>query len=74
MNFGVAQVPSPERLITDLRYATAICRIHYMRVSKPLPDANDVDAIWDYYKQFYNTAGGKSVKTNAISAYKKFIS
>ena len=73
MNFGVTQIPQPERMITDLRYATAICRIHYLRVKGALPDCKDVDAIWDYYKIHYNTVQGKASKSNAIKAYERFI-
>lgn len=72
INFGVTLIPSPDRLATDLRYATAICRLHYLRVKEALPKENDVDAIYEYYKKYYNTPLGKSTKAKSIAAYKKF--
>ena len=41
------------------RYACAMARAHYARVSKPLPKAGDVDAMAQYWKRYYNTKGGK---------------
>ena len=72
-NFAAHGVPDEQRLIYDLRYATALCRIHYMRNSAPLPSHTDVDAIWDYYKTHYNTSMGAATKDSAIIKYHTFI-
>ena len=61
--FNAHSVPPEERLIYDLRYATVMARIHYERVSAPLPVANDIDAIYEYYKLHYNTSEGLLRKT-----------
>lgn len=71
-NFGVNYMPDEQRLIYDLRFATAMTRIFYNRVPEALPPANDVNAIWDYYKKYYNTANGAAQKNEAISNYHKF--
>ena len=72
LNFGVNIIPDANKLITDLRYATAICRLHYARIKTALPTEVDVEAIWEYYKKYYNTEKGKASKTKSMDAYKKF--
>ena len=59
-NFDVNMMPSESRLIYDLRFSTAMCRIFYARIKETLPESTDVDAIWDYYKKYYNTPKGRS--------------
>lgn len=72
-NFDAGFQPSPDRLIYDLRFATAMARIHYARVKEPLPPSNDVDAIYDYYKKYYNTTKGKADGFKAIMKYHDFL-
>ena len=58
---GVADmvdVPPARELIGNLNYAVAMTRVHYRRVSAPLPLAGDVVAMAHYWKAHYNTAGG----------------
>lgn len=62
----------PARLVYDLNYATVIARLHYRREKQPLPSHDDVEAIYDYYKEHYNTVKGKSVKDKCIKAYELF--
>ena len=71
-NFDVNRMPSEARLIYDLRFATAMTRIFYLRIQEPLPSATDVDAIWDYYKKYYNTPKGAAVKDDSIQRYRDF--
>ncbi len=72
MNFAIPSIPDANKLVTDLMYATAICRLHYYRVKERLPSADDVDAMWTYYKKYYNTPKGKATKDRAIKAYLRF--
>lgn len=72
-NFEVYSMCSPERMIYDLRYATAMARIFYRRIPEPLPKADDLEGIWEYYKQHYNTPKGKAVKEDAIKKYHDFV-
>jgi hypothetical protein len=72
LNFGINAIPPASRLITDLKYASAICRLHYFRVKEKLPDYQDIDAIFAYYKKYYNTPLGKSTKEKSIKAYHRF--
>jgi len=72
-NFSVVMMPSEDRMVYDLRYATAMARIHYMRVKEALPPSNDVNAMWAYYKQYYNTPKGAATKDEAIDNYYQFV-
>ena len=55
----LAPVPEPvEQLMTNLAYATVMCRIHYLRVKEPLPRANELRGLADYWKTHYNTVLG----------------
>lgn len=72
-NFNVLNIPGEERLIYDLRYATALARIYYARISELLPNAKDENAIWEYYKKYYNTSLGAATKDAAIKKYRDFL-
>lgn len=73
LHFNAYTMPSEDRMIYDLEFATAMARIHYARIPMPLPMTSDIDGIWQYYKHFYNTNLGASVKDKSIQAYKDFI-
>ena len=73
LHFGCNKIPPIERLIYDLHFATAMSRIHYVRVPGNIPDPKDVDGIWDYYKKHYNTEKGKAKKEDSIKKYQDFI-
>jgi len=72
-NFDVGRMPSEDRLIYDLRYATAMARLFYRRIPEALPDAKDTDAIWKYYKAHWNTFAGKAEYHTSVNAYHRFI-
>lgn len=72
IHFNCARIPEPERLMYDLNFATAMARLHYMRVKEALPDACDKNALWEYYKKYYNTEKGNATKEKAITAYERF--
>jgi len=71
-NFDVNRIPSPERMIYDLRFATAMARIFYKRIKQPLPKIDDVENIWWYYKKFWNTEKGSAIKDASINHYNTF--
>jgi hypothetical protein len=71
--FHIAFMPSEDRLIYDLRYATAMTRLHYARVQAPLPDPKNENAIWEYYKKYYNSVLGKAEKRESIKKYHSFL-
>jgi hypothetical protein len=73
-NFEAARMPSEDRLIYDLRFATAMARLHYARIPEKLPGHLDVVGIWEYYKKYYNTAAGSAQQDLAIAKYVSFTS
>lgn len=70
--FDAPVMPPEDRLVYDIRFATAMARIHYARVPEPLPKANDIPGIWAYYKTHYNTSAGKASYYEAMTAYQRF--
>lgn len=73
LNFACHNMPLPERMIYDLKFATAMARLHYRRRKEPLPKATDIEGIWEYYKKYYNTELGKAEKETSIKHYQKFL-
>lgn len=71
-SFDVNMMPSEARLIYDLRFATAMTRIFYKRIKEELPNAKDENAIWEYYKKYYNTPSGAAEKEDSIKLYRDF--
>lgn len=66
--------PWPERdyqLITNLAYATAMCRIQYFRRPEPLPPADDLRALGAYYKRWYNTPAGAATIDEFVTNYRR---
>lgn len=56
--YAVAGYPDHDELISNLKYAIAMCRVHYWRKPNALPKANDINGLASYWKQFYNTVKG----------------
>lgn len=65
--------PISGRMMWDLRLSAIMCRVHYMRVPKPLPDENDVWEMARYWKDFYNTAQGKGTVEEFVRNYQRVI-
>src|SRR5271156_932006 len=61
-NFNINQMPPEDRMIYDLRFATAMARIFYMTINETIPNNNDIDAMWDYYTKYYNKDTASSEK------------
>ena len=53
-------------LVTNLAYATAMARVHYLRVPVPLPEAADHAGLARYWKAHYNTAAGKGTEKDFL--------
>lgn len=52
-------------LVTAPMYACAMARLKYSMDVAPLPDSENIRAVYDYYKRIYNTPAG-------ASTYEKF--
>ena len=57
----------PIYMVTNPMYACAMTRLKYSMDPAPLPDHNDIEAVYDYYKRIYNTPLG-------VSTFDKFKS
>lgn len=60
-------------MINNDQYAIAMCRVHYMRKPGQLPDPTSLNAIWLYYKEFYNTMQGAATQSQFNTHYKNLI-
>lgn len=72
----VRQFKSPwfsarEELTGNLSYATAMCRVHYLRDPRPIPE--DLPGQAEYWKRVYNTAAGKGEVNQYINNWNRFV-
>jgi len=65
--------PQANDLIANLPLAAAFCRIKYASDPHPLPDADDVQALANYWKRVYNTPAGKGKPSDFIDAWQKYV-
>ncbi len=72
-NLKIHSISDAENLMYNLPYATAICRIHYLRVKEKLPDSRDVTERARYWKKYYNTPKGKGIEQEFIDNYKRYL-
>lgn len=63
-----------EELITNLRYATAICRIRYWMEPDALPDPQDLVAIAKYWDTHYNANPYYGTVEEFMESWTKFLS
>lgn len=59
-----------EEMVGNIYYATAMCRIRYLRVPEPIPDTLPGQAA--YWKKYYNTTIGKGTEQEYIEAWRQF--
>jgi len=71
--FQFHTMPAHNLLMIRIDYATAVARIHYLRVKEALPNKGDIDGLWAYYKKYYNTESGKAEKEKSIAKYKRYV-
>ena len=68
-----------DSLVFDLRYATAMARVHYYRDKEAIPKEKDyptrseyIDALGAYAKRVYNTELGKATANQYVKDYLKY--
>ena len=68
-----------DSLVFDLRYATAMARVHYYRDREAIPKEKDyptrseyIDALGAYAKRVYNTELGKATANQYVKDYLKY--
>lgn len=55
------------------KYASAMARMKYLRSGAPLPLLNDIPAMANYWKRFYNTPLGKGTPAQFIRSWKELM-
>jgi len=65
--------PSADALENNDKYAAAMARAHYRRVSAPLPAADDIPAMGAYWKAHYNTPQGAGTANEFIDHYRLVV-
>lgn len=63
----------PLILVSNLKLATLICRIHYHRIKQSLPDAEDARGMAEYHKKYYNSAQGAADVERNTDVFQKII-
>lgn len=59
---------TPAEMIWNLRYAAAMCRVHYRRFPG-FPVADDIVSLAKYWKQHYNTSVGRGTVEEFVSNF-----
>lgn len=62
-----------EELEWNLKLAILFCRLRYFVVPSPLPAADDIKGLAEYWKNYYNTYLGKGKIEEFIANYKKYV-
>lgn len=70
---GYEGKPDVIRLASDLMLSTAICRLYYATFEEPLPDENDVQALAEYWKKYWNTSLGKGRPEQFVENYHRYV-
>lgn len=82
LSFDDMQTATPKDriniLMSNLRFATCIARIHYLRIGEPIPlyngdDKEYINSLAAYYKKYYNTYLGAAEMEQIIENFKKVI-
>lgn len=63
-----------EELEWNMAYATAMARVHYLRIPERLPADGDIDGLARYWKQHYNTPLGAGTEYEFVHNYWQFCS
>lgn len=69
---GYRARPAATTMSTNLLYATLMARVFYMQFREALPKSDDLDAIWEYYKKYWNTELGSAKKEDFLKNYYAF--
>jgi len=72
-NDDKTKFPDAEIMVENPYYAAAMARIKYLRIPSPLPtDPDDIMALGNYWKQWYNTPLGKGQPQEFYDKYVKY--
>lgn len=68
----LAHQRNSDALVTDMLYAAAMCRVHYLRVPAPLPAQGDYEAQAAYWKEYYNTFEGAGTEDEYLENWETY--
>lgn len=57
----------------NIYYATAVARVIYYRAKPPLPAADDLDYLAEYWKKFYNSEAGAGKPQDFKAAVSRYL-
>jgi hypothetical protein len=66
LRIGIAE------MVWNLAYAAAMCRVHYLRVSEPLPSAGNLNAQAHYWKSHWNTPLGAGTVQEYVANWNRY--
>ena len=66
---GITSPHNREALVWNLKYATLMARMQYRRDPLPLPPANDIRALGEYWDRVYNRNPNKGTVEEFIGNY-----
>jgi hypothetical protein len=72
-NYNKGQQGTADDMVNNDQYAICMARVHYSRKPGVLPAANNIEAIWAYYKQWYNTPEGAATHDAFIAKYNRYV-
>lgn len=70
---GYEAIPPSSRMTTDLMLAIIMARMQYLRRPEALPSKNDVVAMSQFAKCFYNTKIGSATAEDYAGAYNRLV-
>ena len=63
----------PRILISNIKYACLVCRVHYWQIKHPLPLASSARNLAEYHKRFYNSALGATDVDKSTEIFQRII-
>ena len=63
--------PHPNEMIFDFGFAAAMSRIFFLRIPEAIPHEEDLEAISEYAKKYWNTSAGKATPELYLKAYQE---
>ena len=64
---------SSHHLVWNFAYAAAIARLVYWRKPEPLPDADDIEGLAQYWGRFYQTSNDPEKIAKFVSDYNLYV-
>jgi hypothetical protein len=62
-----------QAMVFNDRFATAMARVHYLRLPKALPAPTDLQGLWLTYKVGYNSVHGAATQDQFNNNYKRYV-